>query len=197
MKKVFIAAAAVIFAVSCAAPQGDATSASSSSTESTSSSCESSLAYVNMDVVLSQSDIFEKEGLPLQKRSETAQREWSQKEQSLQGEVAKLQEKYQKGLITSANAQKQQASIESRAQAFQASTQKQMAELEEENMVFTNRTQEMIRKAIENVNEGKKYKMIVNASALIDADTTLNISNAVLEEFNKLYKAEGKEESKE
>lgn len=190
MKKVFIAASLAILAASCAAPESATTQSATTSTQPSACSSECSLAYVNVDLVLSQSDIFTEEGLPLQKRSETAQREWSQKEQALQSDLAKLQQKYQSGLITSANAQKEQASIESRAQAFQTSVQQQMATLEEENIVFANRTQEMIRKAIESINEGKKYKMIINASALIDADTTLNITNVVLEELNKIYKAE-------
>ncbi|MFI3248406.1 MAG: OmpH family outer membrane protein [Rikenellaceae bacterium] len=192
MKKVFIALSSAFLVVACAAPQGETTAVSTASSTSTSCSSDCSLAYVDMELVLSQSDIFTEEGLPLQKRSETAQREWSQKEQSLQSEAAKLQQKYQSGLITSANAQKEQASIESRAQAFQTSTQTQMRELEEENIVFANRTQVMMRQAVNNVNEDKRYKMIVNASALIDADTTLNISSVVLEELNKIYKEEKK-----
>ncbi len=192
MKKIFIALSLVFAAAACTAPQSQTTSSTSSVESPSCSSSECSLAYVDMDFVVAQSDLFNSEGADLQKRSETAQREWSQKEQSLQAEVAKLQEKYQKGLITSANAQKEQASIESRAQAFQTTTQKQIAELEEENRVFANRTQDMLRRAIQNINADKKYKMILNASALIEADTTLNISAVVLEEFNKVYGEEQK-----
>ncbi|MFI3289032.1 MAG: OmpH family outer membrane protein [Rikenellaceae bacterium] len=192
MKKIFIAASFALLAVSCTAPQAQTATTTPSAQTTSSSSSDSSLAYVDMELVLTKSDIFNNEGVPLQKRSETAQREWSQKEQALQSEAAQLQQKYQNGLITSANAQKEQASIESRAQAFQTSTQKQIAELEEENVVFANRTQMMIKQAIESVNKDKRYKMIVNASALIDADTTLNISNIVLEELNNIYSKEKK-----
>lgn len=189
MRKLLFAASLAILSVSCAAPTAlNTDSVASSETQSTVS--EGSLAYVNIDLVIAQSDIFTNEGLPLQKRSETAQRELSQKEQAIQSDAAKLQQKYQSGLITSANAQKEQTSIENRVKAFQTSAQKQMAELEEENTVLVNRTQAMVSEAIKNINEGYKYKMIISAAALIDADSTLDISNIVLEEVNKLYKAE-------
>ena len=38
----------------------------------------------------------------------------------------------------------------------------------------------------------KKYKLIINATALIDADSTLNITPAVLAKVNELYAADKK-----
>ena len=40
------------------------------------------------------------------------------------------------------------------------------------------------------VNADGRYRMVVNTSALIDADSTLDISDAVLQVVNKLYAAE-------
>ncbi len=188
MKKLFIAASFAFMIAACNAPTNNSVTADST----TSSSTSQSVVYVDVDLVLSQSDIFQKEGNPLQQRTEATQREWAQKEQKLQGEAAQLQQKYQKGLITTLNAQKEQQSIESKVQAFQTATQKQAAELDEENRVFANRAQELIRKSIKNVNADGRYSMIVNAASLIDADTTLNISPIVLKELNKLYADEKK-----
>ena len=42
------------------------------------------------------------------------------------------------------------------------------------------------------INADKKYRMIVNASALIDADTTLNITSIVLAKVNELYASDQK-----
>ena len=42
----------------------------------------------------------------------------------------------------------------------------------------------------------KRYKLIINASALIDADTTLNITPAVLAEVNRLYAEDRKADKK-
>lgn len=186
MKKIFIVASlmAAMTISSCVTPE----SAPVANVVSTSAT----LAYVDVELVLATSDIFTKEGLPLQQRTEAAQRDWQQKEQKLQSEAAQLQQKYQSGLITSTNAQKEQTAIESRARAFQEATQKQAVELDEENSVLANRTQVLLRSAIQNINKDKRYSMIVNAASLIDADSTLNISTAVLDEFNRLYKAEKK-----
>ena len=58
------------------------------------------VAYVQVEAVLAQSDLFLTEGAALQAKTEKAQKSWAQKEQNLQYEAAQLQEKYQKGLIT-------------------------------------------------------------------------------------------------
>ena len=64
--------------------------------------------------------------------------------------------------------------------------------MDEENYVFTNRTQDLVLRAIQSINAEKKYKMVVNSSALLDADPALDISDAVLAKVNELYAAEKK-----
>ena len=49
---------------------------------------------------------------------------------------------------------------------------------------------------MQDINAGKKYKLIINSTALIDADTTLNITPAVLAKVNELYAADKKAEKK-
>ena len=156
----------------------------------------SDIAYVQVEAVLAQCDLFLNEGKALQEKTQKAQKSWAQKEQNLQSEAAQLQEKYQKGLITTNDAQAQQQSIEKRVAAYQSSAQKEAQALDEENYVFTNRAQDLLHRAVQDINADKKYKMIVNSTALIDADTTLNITPAVLAKVNELYAAEQKAEKK-
>ena len=80
--------------------------------------------------------------------------------------------------------------------AYQSSAQKEAQALDEENFVFTNRAQDLLHRAVQDINADKKYKMIVNSTALIDADTTLNITPAVLAKVNELYAADKKAEKK-
>ena len=148
------------------------------------------LAYVRVDYVLAQSEIYKTEGVALQEKTQKAQNSWAQKEKNLQLEAAQLQEKYQKGLITTADAQKQQQSIEKRVNNFQTSTQKEAQTLDEENYVFQNRTTDLIMRAIKEVNADGKYKMIVNATSLLDAAESLDISETVLAKVNEMYAAE-------
>lgn len=156
----------------------------------------SDLAYVQVDAVLAQCDLFLNEGKALQEKTQKAQKSWAQKEQNLQSEAAQLQEKYQKGLITTNDAQAQQQSIEKRAAAYQSTAQKEAQALDEENYVFTNRAQDLLHRAVQDINADKKYKMIINATALIDADSTLNITPAVLAKVNELYAADKKTDKK-
>ena len=150
----------------------------------------SDIAYVQVEAVLAQCDLFLNEGKALQEKTQKAQKSWAQKEQNLQSEAAQLQEKYQKGLITTNDAQAQQQSIEKRVAAYQSSAQKEAQD--EENFVFTNRAQDLLHRAVQDINAGKKYKLIINSTALIDADTTLNITPAVLAKVNELYAADQK-----
>ena len=150
------------------------------------------LAYVRVEFVLAESEIYKTEGVALQEKTQKAQNSWAQKEQNLQYEATQLQEKYQKGLITTADAQKQQNAIEKKITNYQTSAQKEAESLDEENYVFTNRTQDLVLRAIQAINAEKKYKMIVNSSALLDADPSLDISDAVLAKVNELYAAEKK-----
>ena len=156
----------------------------------------SDIAYVQVEAVLAQCDLFLNEGKALQEKTQKAQKSWAQKEQNLQSEAAQLQEKYQKGLITTNDAQAQQQSIEKRVAAYQSSAQKEAQALDEENFVFTNRAQDLLHRAVQDINADKKYKMIVNSTALIDADTTLTITPAVLAKVNELYAAVQKAEKK-
>ena len=145
---------------------------------------------------MAESEIYKTEGVALQEKTEKASKSWAQKEKNLQYEATQLQEKYQKGLITTADAQKQQQNIERKIANYQTNTQKEAKTLEEENIVFTNRTQDLVMRAIREINADKKYKLIVNATALLDGDESLDISAAVLAKVNELY-AKEKTEAKQ
>lgn len=153
---------------------------------------EGDLAYVRVEYVLAESNIYKTEGVALQEKTQKAQNSWAQKEKNLQYEATQLQEKYQKGLITTADAQKQQQSIEKKIANYQANTQKEAQSLDEENYVFSNRTQDLLMRAIKEVNANGKYKMVFNSTSLLDAADALDISDAVLAKVNELYETEKK-----
>ena len=90
----------------------------------------------------------------------------------------------------SSSSSAQQESIERRALNLQNRVQREAQTLDEENVVFTNRMQDLLLRAVQEVNADKKYKMVVSASALLDADMALDITDAVLAKFNELYAAE-------
>ncbi len=186
MKIAFIASVALMF-VACSTNSTPAVDTTAPIAPTTCEMTASDFAFVEVEYVLSQSDIYNTEGVALRQKTERSQTQWAQKEQGFQEEAMKLQDKYQRGLITTSNAQAEQERIQQRVVSFQKSAQSEMQKLEEENQVFTNRTRDLMQRAVAEVNADKRYRFILDASALIDADTTLNISKQVIEAVNRLY----------
>ena len=186
MKRIFIVALAVLAFAGCKENKKGA-EVEQTATEVV---AQGDLAFVNVDYVLAESNIFKTEGVALRDKTEKAQQKWMKKEQNLQNEMQQLAEKYQKGLITTRNAQEKEQELQKRAASLQSAAQKEGKELEEENIVFQNRLNDLIMRAIQDINADKKYKMIMQATSLLDADASLNISEAVLAKVNELYAAE-------
>ena len=198
MKKFFFPVLAAALVLTACGTKTTETSAEAAATETATAQQVGTgdIAYFQVEAVLAQCDLFLTEGKALQEKTEKAQKSWAQREQNLQAEAAQLQEKYQKGLITTRDAQATQESIQKRVASYQANAQKEAQSLDEENYVFTNRAQDLLHRAVQEINADKRYELIVNASALIDADTTLDITAAVLAKVNELYAADKKAEGK-
>ena len=188
MKKVLFAAVALVLAVSCNnAPK---TTDTADVAEAKTEVGATDLAFVRTEAVFAESEIFKTEGVALQAKNEKTQKNLAEKEQKLQNEMVQLQEKYQKGLITTIEAQRKEQDIQKRVAAYQESAQKQLRALEEENLVFQNRMSDLMQRAIDEINADGAYKMIVNASALLDASEDLDITSVVLAKVNELYAAD-------
>ena len=190
MKKIFLSLMVAAMAFTACEQKAATEPATEGDAAATEAVVEGDLAYVRVEYVLAESEIFKTEGVALQEKTEKAQKSWAQKEKNLQYEATQLQEKYQKGLMTTADFQQKGQALEKRAANFQTNAQKEMQSLEEENFVFTNRSQDLLMRAIKEINAEGKYKMIVNATALLDAAATLDISDAVLAKVNELYAKE-------
>jgi len=187
MKKILFAALALALVVGCKNANTENAAAADENQQTTELNA-TGLAYVQVEYVLAESDIFKSEGVALRDKTEKAQKSWAQKEQRLQNEIVQLQEKYQKGLITTRDAQEKEQELQRRAANYQTSAQNEAKTLEEENIVFQNRMNDLLGRAIQEINADGAYKMIVNASALLDADESLDITAVVLAKVNELYK---------
>ena len=190
MKKIFLSLMVAAMAFTACEQKAATEPATEGDAAATEAVVEGDLAYVRVEYVLAESEIYKTEGVALQEKTEKAQKSWAQKEKNLQYEATQLQEKYQKGLMTTADFQQKGQALEKRAANFQTNTQKEMQSLEEENFVFTNRSQDLLMRAIKEINAEGKYKMVVNATALLDAAAALDISDAVLAKVNELYAKE-------
>lgn len=224
MKKsiLFVVALSSLFA-SCAGTSTnneDKVATSSDTTEVRTVECVASgdVVFVDLDYIMASSKLYATEGSALetkvkefQQRATTTQEGWAKKEQNLaneynklQSDALKLQQDYEKGLITTLNAQQKQEdlqkkgeSIQTRMNALQSTVQTEGQKLQEEEMALTeeqavlmNRFQQLTRLALDEINADKRYKMIINAVSVVDADPTLNISDVVLKKVDELYEAE-------
>ncbi len=222
MKKTFLFACAIAaMMVSCGNSEAKSGDMSEGAEEtivlSDSTQCVKSadVVYVDLDAMFKSSKIFAKEGQPLQEKMEAFQKKMIEKQDELakteQGLVyeqnkisqdgAKLQSDYQKGLITTLNAQTKGEQLEKRAQNLQSNMaalqkrvqqeseklQKEEQALAEENMVLENRFRELLQQAIAEINADGRYKMIVNSMMVVDAADGLNISSLVLAKIDELY----------
>ena len=193
MKKIFIGTLAVLVLASCALSVWTFVNdleAKKSDETTVAEVTPSDVAYVDVDQVVADSEIFKTEGKALQEKTEKTQQKLANRERNLNSEMQQLNDKYQKGLITTRDAETKMQELQKRAASWQNSAQKSMKELEEENFVFQNRLKDLVSRAIQNINAERKYKMVINKNmALLEADTTLDISKAVLVKMNELYKA--------
>ena len=194
MKKIFIGTLAVLVLASCALSVWTFVNdleAKKSDETAVAEVAPSDVAYVDVDQVVADSEIFKTEGKALQEKTEKTQQKLANRERNLNSEMQQLNDKYQKGLITTRDAETKMQELQKRAASWQNSAQKSIKELEEENFVFQNRLKDLVSRAIQNINAERKYKMVINKNmALLEADTTLDISKAVLVKMNELYKAE-------
>ena len=195
--------------------KGEATLSDSTEVRTVECVASGDVVYIDLDYIMAQSKLFAAEGKALeakmqdfQTRATAAQEGWAKKEQSLaseynklQADAEKLQQDYAKGLITSLNAQQKQEELQKKGESIQTrmtalqttvqtegqALQKEEQTLGEEQMVLMNRFQELTRKALDQINADKRYKMILNAVSVVDADPSLNISDVVLKSVDELY----------
>lgn len=220
-KTLMLAFAASAMLVSCGGNNGGSNTTTENGDEkiivADSTACVESaeVVYVDLDAMFISSKIFAENGKPLQQRLEEFQQKMISKQEDLakreqglayeqnkiQQEGQKLQSDYQKGLITTLNAQTKGEQLEKRAQNLQASVaalqkqaqqdaealQKEEQELMEEQAVLENRFHELLNMALKEVNADGRYKMIINSMMVIDAADGLNISSLVLAKIDELY----------
>ena len=199
MKKVFIVALAALAFVGCNENKSaDNAAEATNNTEAqvAVTTTASDIAVVDVIYVVNESEIAKTEGVALRNKIAKAEEKFAKKDQDLQKEMQQLAEKYQKGLITTRDAQAKEQELQKRAVSMQTAAQKEGKELEEENIVFQNRVNDLLMRAIQELNADKQYKMIVQSSALLDADESLNLTEKVLAKVNELYAAEAKENKK-
>jgi len=152
-----------------------------------------SVVYIQMDSLVNQYDMFNDLKSELESKAQVIQDDLSKKGRAFDRDVKDFQEKVQKGLITRSQAEAQQQQLAARNQELQNLSQQKQMEMSEEQQVLFRKVMDALSKYLVTYNKDKKYALIVNTSgatnAILQGDSTLNITNDVVSGLNEEYVA--------
>ncbi len=197
-----LATGSLLFSTSCnntSAPSAKNTA--DSLTTSVAAKTEGAIAYVRMDSLMSGYGLYMDLGTEFGKKQEKVQKEIESKARSLENQIRDFQEKAQKGLITTYQAQTKQKELAEKEQQIINYRETKLRELAEQEAVISQQISSTILDYLTEYNAEKKYSMILQTMAgnpVIIADPALDITAEVLTELNKRYEAtlESTEEKK-
>lgn len=194
MKKVYLLAASfmTLVAVGCNQAPKTTTDGAATETKTVSAGDFEGIVYMNSDSLISGYQMYKDLSAEFQIKAEKVQKELNMKASIFETSYKSFQNKIEKGLITRAEAQKQQMDLENEQKTILQYRDEKMRELQEEEAVMTNNISENVRLYIQKYNETKKYKMIINTSAatnvVVAGDPSIDITTEILTGLNAEYK---------
>jgi len=151
------------------------------------------IAYVNIDSLLNGYDYYNDKQTEFLKEQQKQEAKLNSKGKALERKAMEFQNKVQKGLVTSSQAQQMQNQL--------VREQQNLMQLKEQiSMDLMNRQQQALKDiydkmlaAIKDYNKDKKYKMVLGNTGgqnVLLADKALNITDAIVEKLNEEYQQE-------
>ena len=151
------------------------------------------MAYVNIDSLLNGYDYYNDKQTEFLKEQQKQEAKLNSKGKALERKAMEFQNKVQKGLVTSSQAQQMQDQLMREQQKLmQLKDQISMDMLNKQQQTMKDIYNKMIV-AIENYNKDKKYKMVLGNTGgqnVLVADDALNITEIILEKLNEEYQKE-------
>ncbi|MDD3033830.1 MAG: OmpH family outer membrane protein [Bacteroidales bacterium] len=152
-----------------------------------------SVVYIQMDSLVNQYDMFNDLKSELESKAQVMQDDLNKKSMAFERDVKDFRQKVEKGLITRAQAEAQNAQLQNRERELQEYSQQRQMEMNEEQAVLVRKIMDALDKYLVKFNADKKYSMIINTSTtlntVLQADSTLNITNMVVAGLNDEYVA--------
>lgn len=201
MKKlVLIACAASAMLSACGEKSNTAAESSDNGTvENVQAVVSSQIAYIDLDSLLNNYDMYVEKNAELQAKAQKAETELSNKGRSLEKSFAEASEKIDKGLVTRSEAIKLQEDLQKQEQSFYEHRDQIQRELAEESQVLLNNIINNIDQYLDEFNADYRYGMILTTTGgtpVLHADPRLNITSVVLQGLNERYTAEKKAQTK-
>ncbi len=155
------------------------------------------VAYVNIDSVLQNYDYYHELKDELMRKQEAMRSELDSKSRQLQSQAQDLQEKYQKGLLTTLDAQEKQKLLQQQQQQFIMRQEEASQTLAEERQVMLNRIMHRVKQFVKDYNKNEGYHLIFSTSQadnILYGASGLNITREIARGLNQAYKGDNQPE---
>lgn len=149
-----------------------------------------SIAYVNIDTLIQNYDMFIDKNDELMEKRNESEAELQIQSRNLEKEVRDFQDKVNKGLITRTKAQMLQQELAQKEQQLYANRDNMVMQLSEEEQVMLRQVLNEVMLFLEEYNKEYNYRYIFSNSfggQLLYADKALNITQDVLKGLNEAY----------
>ena len=154
------------------------------------SSSPVSAAYVNLDTLLNNLDMYFDMQNSLKTKQNESQVKLDNNARAFEQSVVDLQNKMDKGLITRSNAMKMQEELKGEEERILRLRENLTYQLAEEKQVMDRSVIEEIMKFLKEYNADRNYQMIISNSyggTLLYANDSMNITQDVLNGLNARY----------
>ena len=151
------------------------------------------IAYVEIDTLLNNMKMYQDLSDQLAKKQKKMESEFATKYKNFQNEVSDFQNKVQKGLMTSREAQEQDQQLSGKRMDLENQRNDYLRQLQEENTVSQNKVIDYIMNYLKDYNKDGRYEYILSYSfggGVLFADKRLNITSDVLKGINERYNQE-------
>ncbi|MDR0954338.1 MAG: OmpH family outer membrane protein [Rikenellaceae bacterium] len=194
MKKILFLLSAALLTTAWVACDNQKTASEASETAQTETtvapSLEGEIVYVRMDSLMSNYDMYKELNAALETKSTQADNNLTSRGRTLERNMADFQDKVQKGLLTTRQAQDQQDQLLQQQQNYVDYRDQLLNELAEEEQVMMNRITNSILEFMVEFNKDSKYKMIISTTPggpILNADPALDVTAEAILGLNAFY----------
>lgn len=153
-----------------------------------------SIAYVNMDSLVDNYDMYNDLSTQLMAKQNQLEQELQTKQKSLERKAMDLENQYKKNLITPTRAQEVQQNLQVEQQRMLQWRDQKMMELSDDQAKITRMVYDSIKACVNDYNAQKKYSFIISNSmggVLLYGDKEADITSDILSALNSRYNKSG------
>ena len=148
-------------------------------------------AYINSDSVLYHYSYYHKLKDELQSKQKRMEQDYSSKMKNLESDYYQYQEKVQKGILTRAEMQSHESSLQQRQQELGMLNQKLTEELALEEQKMQKQLYDSVKLVTDLFNKDYGFKIIFNSAtsvSIVTADSSMDITQHIVDLLNNRYK---------